>query len=230
MRLRFRPKTVALVYVLFWVGMFGVVMYSRAVPARLPLSEVAAFAATLTGQQDQRLKESALFVSMDKDDSSIIQITPAVEGVISTRAEYRSRDAEALQLFLEKYRSPMAPYADVFVASAEKHRIDYKIVVAIAMVESGAGRVVPGNGKGGSSYNAWGWRNGEGYQLFKDWGEGIEYISWRLAEGYGRDRLKPRIMEATYCPPCAINSPGRWASGVEKYMRQIGIIYNELKD
>ena len=223
-----RLKVMAFLYVVFWIGAFGVVIHSRAVPAHVPLSEVTAFAAKLTGQQNEKLKESSLFVTLKADDSSVVQITPVSGNICTMSTAYQSREAEAIQVMLQKYKSPMAPFANVLAASAEKYGIDYRIEVSIAMVESGAGKVVPGDGKGGTSYNAWGWRDGESYRVFDNWPEGIEYIAWRLAEGYGRDRLKPKLMEESYCPPCAQYSPGEWARGVEKFMKELDVIYKGL--
>gem|GEM_PF-6293691 len=218
----------AFVYTTLWIGAFALVVHSRTVPVHVPLSEVTAFAATIEAQPKEKVKESSLFVTLNSDNASVVQITPALGNMCSTSTTYQSREAEALQIMLQKYKSPMAPYSDVFAASAEKYDIDYRIEASIAMVESGAGKVVPGDGKGGSSYNAWGWRNGESYRVFDGWTEGIDYVAWRLAEGYGSDRLKPRLMESSYCPTCALYSPGKWSGGVEKFMREIASIYDSL--
>ena len=217
-------------YVSFWVGAFVLVLQSRVIPSHLPLSEVTTFATGLatTTSSGQKVRQSSLFVTSAGSLSAVEQVVPSSGQMSYVDTVYQNRKVDAVRVFLEKYRSPMAPYANVVVSSAEKHGIDYRIVVSIAMVESGAGKVVPGDGRGGSSFNAWGWRNGESYRVFDDWGEGIEYISWRLAEGYGRDRLKPEIMEISYCPPCHRDNPGAWSGGVKKFMGEISSIYNKL--
>jgi len=54
--------------------------------------------------------------------------------------------------YLEKYQSPMAPYADLIVETSDKYGLDWRLLVAIAQQESNLGKKAPSN-----SYNAWGW-------------------------------------------------------------------------
>ncbi|PIR80078.1 MAG: hypothetical protein COU25_02085 [Candidatus Levybacteria bacterium CG10_big_fil_rev_8_21_14_0_10_35_13] len=93
--------------------------------------------------------------------------------------EYASR-VKILKGYLEKYNSPLAPFAEDFVIQAEKHDLDWRLVVAIAGVESTYGKAIPPY-----SNNAWGWGvYGENVIRFTTWSEGIETISKGLREKY----------------------------------------------
>lgn len=94
-------------------------------------------------------------------------------------AEY-SRRVKILNGYLEKYDSPLAPFAEDFVNQAEKYSLDWKLVVAIAGVESTYGKAIPPY-----SNNAWGWGvYGNNVIRFATWSEGIETISRGLREKY----------------------------------------------
>ena len=56
-----------------------------------------------------------------------------------------------LRKFLEKHNSPMVYYTNDFIYYADKYNIDWRLVPAIAGVESTFGKRMPAN-----SYNAYG--------------------------------------------------------------------------
>ncbi|MEA3357583.1 MAG: hypothetical protein U9Q67_04055 [Patescibacteria group bacterium] len=126
--------------------------------------------------------------------------------------------------FLVDYHSPMAPYAETFVVVADEVGLDWRLVAGISGVESGFGRIIPYN-----SYNAWGWRGGPGgnFSNFGSWEEAIDYITRRLAVGYGTE-LDVFGMESTYCPPCGLNPAHAWANGVSDYMGLLSQYRREL--
>ena len=87
-----------------------------------------------------------------------------------------------LRAFLESYNSPLADEAETFVEEADKNNLDWKLVAAIAGVESTFGKQIPPG-----SYNAWGWGIPTGAQSgigFADWGQGIATVSDGLAKNY----------------------------------------------
>ena len=90
--------------------------------------------------------------------------------------------AERLRMFLESYDSPLAAEADTFVAEADKYNLDWKLVAAIAGVESTFGKHIPTG-----SYNGWGWGVFTGAAdgvHFKDWANGIAVVSEGLRKNY----------------------------------------------
>jgi hypothetical protein len=118
-----------------------------------------------------------------------------------------------LSSFLKQYDSPLAPYAADFVKSADKYNLDWKLVAAIAGVESTFGKEIPND-----SYNAWGWGvYGDNVIRFNSWTDGIDTVSQGLRERYmdqwgGQDIYQIGAMYAS--------SPA-WAGHVELYLDKI---------
>lgn len=95
-----------------------------------------------------------------------------------------SQDARILHLtkYLEAKNSPLSDYAAVFVGEADRLNINWKLVAAIAGVESTFGKHIPTN-----SYNAWGWGVFTGQQdgiHFTGWDDGIRTVSEGLKYNY----------------------------------------------
>jgi hypothetical protein len=115
-----------------------------------------------------------------------------------------------LETFLAKYNSPLTPYAQDFVAMADKYQIDWKLVPAITGVESTFGKQIPSY-----SYNAYGWNNGN--FRFKSWEDSIEIVSKALREKYfDRGLNTPYKIGPVYAPPSKT-----WASKVSFFMQKI---------
>lgn len=116
-----------------------------------------------------------------------------------------------LEQFLETQKSPLAPYAKVFVLTADKYELpDWKLVPAITGVESTFGKAIPFN-----SYNAYGWANGE--CSFKNWVESIEIVTKTLKEKYVNKGLTtPETIAPVYAPPS-----NTWAGKVRFFMQKI---------
>lgn len=88
--------------------------------------------------------------------------------------------AEILHNFLEKYDSPLAPYAYTFVEEADKNKIDWKLVAAISGNESQFGHLIPPY-----SYNGWGYGvYGNNIRRFSSWAEGISVVSKAIRTDY----------------------------------------------
>ena len=88
--------------------------------------------------------------------------------------------AVILEKFLEKYNSPFADQADVFVREADKNNLDWKFVAAISGIESTFGKRYPQG-----TYNAWGWGiYGDNMHYFESWEDGISTISYELRTRY----------------------------------------------
>ena len=71
-------------------------------------------------------------------DLTQVSNTPAKENsVIITQEEViRKEKAEKIDTLLEKYKSPLVGYGMKFVTEAEKHDIDWRLLVAISGRES----------------------------------------------------------------------------------------------
>jgi hypothetical protein len=121
-----------------------------------------------------------------------IQPAKKIEPHVNT-VEFKPVDkrAQILQAYLEKHNSPLAYHAHDFIEAADKNGIDWKLVPAIAGVESTFGKAIPGG------YNAWGWGvYGDQAIYFSSWKNGINTV----AEG-----LKTRYVDKGLTDPYAMN-------------------------
>jgi len=147
-----------------------------------------------------------------KADGSI-EIVPAEVFMSKEQLDKLNEDklkAQKIELFFRVNRNnaPLADYAEKFVEVANKYDLDYRLLPAIATVESGGGK------SNFRSYNAWGWGN-KGFSSFE---EGIEVVGKGLKTGYidkGRDTVEE--IAPVYCPPNYKN----WARSVNQFMNEI---------
>ena len=147
-----------------------------------------------------------------KADGSI-EIVPAEVFMSKEQLDKLNEDklkAQKIELFFRVNRNnaPLADYAEKFVEVANKYGLDYRLLPAIATVESGGGK------SNFRSYNAWGWGN----KSFSSFEEGIEVVGRGLKTGYidkGRDTVEE--IAPVYCPPNYKN----WARSVNQFMLEI---------
>lgn len=98
----------------------------------------------------------------------------------------------------------------MFVSTADKYQLDWRLVAAIAGVESDFGRRIPAN-----SYNAWGWNNGN--YRFDSWMSGIDQVHAVIKEKYyDRGLRTPTQMSRVYAPPSTT-----WAGKVNYFQKQL---------
>ena len=150
-----------------------------------------------------------------KADGSV-EMVPAEVFMSKEQLEKLNEDklkAQKIELFFRVNRgsAPLAEYAQKFVEVANKYGLDYRLLPAIATVESGGGK------SNFRSYNAWGWGN-KGFTSFE---EGIEVVGRGLKTGYidkGSDTVDE--IAPIYCPPNYKN----WARSVNQFMLEIGRI------
>lgn len=110
-----------------------------------------------------------------------------------------------LQNFLAE--SPLQPYSELMVLKAEEYGLDFRLIPAIAMVESGAGRVMPKN-----SFNAWGFENGA--TRFTSWEHAIGKVAQTLKTEYiDKGLVTPEEIMPKYAPPSVLKG-GPWAKKV----------------
>ena len=98
---------------------------------------------------------------------------------------------DRIRRFLDRYRSPMAPYAKAIVKAGKRHGVDPRLVVAISGTESSFGRFHKG-------YNAWGWDAPRGLTRWGSWEESIDAYTRLFATGYRNH--DPRVIGPRYAP------------------------------
>ncbi len=122
---------------------------------------------------------------------------------------------EMVRQFLAKYKSPLEPHARLIVETADKYRLDFRLIPAISMQESGACRRIPKD-----SHNCWGFGiYGGKITKFSNFPEAIETVTKTLATKYRKKGLvTPEEIMSMYTP----SSPnGSWAKGVTHFMEQL---------
>lgn len=124
--------------------------------------------------------------------------------------------ALALRNVLEKYDSPLAPYADSYIKSADKYGIEWELLPAIAGLESSFGKhQLP------SSYNSYGWGGGRLY--FDSVDDGIETVLSALKNKYmARGATTVETIAPIY------SESATWAPRVRYFMNEIDREYAKL--
>ncbi|MBI2414514.1 glucosaminidase domain-containing protein [candidate division WWE3 bacterium] len=121
---------------------------------------------------------------------------------------------EALEKFLTKYHSPLKGNAKTFVEVADKYGIDYKLLPAIACMESTCGKALIEG-----TYNPFGWGiYGNSYIAFDSYDHAIEIVGKGIHKNYiskGFDTIVE--IAPIYTPPNSKN----WARGVQWFSNEI---------
>ncbi|OGM08302.1 hypothetical protein A2159_01975 [Candidatus Woesebacteria bacterium RBG_13_34_9] len=131
-------------------------------------------------------------------------------------AEIISADARPIivQNFLNKYDSPLEKYSDLIVQTSDKYKIDWRLITAIAMKESGLCKAIPEN-----SFNCWGWGiHSKGTLMFDNYEEAIDAVTQGLKEHYiDKGYVTVEEIMSKYAHPDSTT----WANDVSNYMNQI---------
>lgn len=142
---------------------------------------------------------------------SIYASLPDVAPTLGEEIVSEDARAEILSEYLTYYKSPLEPYSEFIVEVADKHDMDFRLIVSIAQQESNLCKFIPPE-----SYNCWGWGiHSRGTLGFGSYEEGIETVSAGIKKNYIDMGLRTaeEIM-SKYTP----SSPGTWARGVNTFM------------
>ena len=119
--------------------------------------------------------------------------------------------SQVLRKYLEHYNSPLAPFAQTFVAQADANNIDWKLLVAISGVESTFGKAEP-------CINAWGYNiYGKTTRCFDTYPDAIKTISQDLRYKY----MNQWGATDVYSIGRIYAASPTWASRVTYFMDQI---------
>ncbi len=162
-----------------------------------------------------------LFLSYQKNSHSLATTQkidyaalPTNENTFSDSISSTDARVEMIRQFLSRYNSPLEPYSQDIVDTADKYSLDFRLIPAIAMQESGLCKTIPPN-----SYNCWGFGIYTGHTtMFNNYPEAIEKVSETLATKYKNNGLEtPEQIMTMYTP----SSKGSWANGVNNIMNQL---------
>jgi hypothetical protein len=121
--------------------------------------------------------------------------------------------------YLRRKGSPLADYVPDIVRSANRYRIDPRLLVAI----SGAETSFATNGRGPKVYNAWGIGPGRAYG---SWEEGIDATAKLLRQSYvGQGLRSVPAIQTKWAPIGAGNDPRNMNS---VWRRNVGQFYTDL--
>lgn len=139
--------------------------------------------------------------------------TRPVEKMIPEKIAAKQLDGEAkiLAQYLALHNSPLQYHAQDFIEASKKFNVDWKLVPAIAGVESTFGKFIPGG------YNAWGWGvYGNQALYFSSWREAIFVVTKGLRENYlDKGLTNPYSMNRIYA-----TSP-YWGGKVSYFMADL---------
>jgi len=119
-----------------------------------------------------------------------------------------------LKKYLEKYKSPLLPYADLIFQLSESYGYEYYWIVAIAQQESNLCKKIPDD-----SYNCWGYGiHKKGTLKFDNYELSIRsYAEYLKREYFDKGLNTPELIMKKYCP----SSNGSWAKGVQQFIDEM---------
>jgi len=142
---------------------------------------------------------------------------PRVLGASTVAIKGEDALPDLVSQYLTKNDSPMAPFAQDFVATARKYDLDPLLMLAIAQCESNLGKKMPAP----DCYNPFGWGiHSKGTLCFASWQAGFEAVAKGLRDKYFNKGLNsPEELMVRYTPP-ALDKDGSWAKCVNFFLSQ----------
>lgn len=160
----------------------------------------------LMSKERQQILAEIAGLKNDSYQPASLSSPPSILGVTH---EIKLADARGYNLrnFFTKYQSPLYDLADDIVSASDKYGIDYRLLPAIAMQESGLCKHAPDD-----SYNCWGYGiYGQRVTKFASFEEAVETVAKGLKENYlDKGYTTPELIMSKYTP----RSPGSWARSI----------------
>ena len=120
--------------------------------------------------------------TVTRADSKVPQVRPIPEEDVRLNT---------LRKFFITFKCPLAPVAEIFVAEADSHNLDWRLLPSLAIIESGGGKVSRGN-------NIFGWNNG--HASFPTLGAAIHMVARTLSDGNAYKNKSLLALLRTYNP------------------------------
>ncbi len=197
----------------FWKNIVLIAVFFAITPLTIGVSLFSLFSLEKNDVLEKKFNTTNLVVS-PKSGISVYASLPSNIPSVSSSIESADARPQIVKQYLERYNSPLVPYAEFIVETADKYSIDFRLVTAIAQQESNLCKIIPVD-----SYNCWGWGiHSKGTLGFESFSEGIETVSYGLREEYlnkGYSTIE-EIM-SKYTPL----SNGSWANGVSAFMQDM---------
>ena len=152
------------------------------------------------------------------DDLELISLVSSEQEKTKSEilTEFKTQDIRVanLKYFFRKYESVLYDKSEFIVKMADQYKLDYRLIPAIAMQESGLCKNIYEG-----SHNCWGWGiYGNKVTRFDSYEEAIETISRGLKKNYiDKGLITAEDIMRKYTPP----STGSWAYGVNFFLKII---------
>lgn len=198
----------------FWKKAILTLVFFTLTPIAL-ISSVLSLVAISSSESADSLNTYQNTLLSQESGVSLYASLPSEQPSISGEIIAKDARPQILSDYLSAYNSALEPHAEFIVKTADKYGLDYRLITAIAMKESGLCNVIPED-----SHNCWGWGiHSQGTLKFDSYEEGIETVSKGLKENYVDIGLvSVEEIMSKYIP----HSPGgAWAEGVSFYMQQM---------
>lgn len=162
-------------------------------------------------------------------ESTAFSLSPLVPKTRrSVTSSYKRGDTRilALRKYLELNNSPLSPYTDVLINSADEVGMDYRLLVGISASESNLCKIPTQRLDSNlPTHNCWGYaKNGSRFGEYNSFPEAIQVITHGIAKGYGHNP-SPKQMQNIYCTSCTGSS---WKDLVLDTMNQVDYIYKSI--
>jgi hypothetical protein len=195
----------------FWKNIFLVFLFFTLTPLVLGVSLFS-----LVSLNKFRLDPQIPLAITDTNHSGIKIFASLPSEIPTITGDASPADArrEIIKQYLTAYNSPLLPYANNVVTAADKYKIDFRLITAIAQQESNLCKIIPPD-----SHNCWGWGiNSNGSLGFNSYEEAIDTVSKGLKEEYiDKGYTTPEQIMSKYTPL----SNGSWAFGVNKFLTEM---------
>lgn len=153
-------------------------------------------------------------LTMIQESYNAYTATPEILGVSSAMIVAKDGRISLVDNFFKKYASPMFGLGKDIVEAADRNKIPFGYLPAIAQCEGNLGKTIPNN-----SFNTWGWGiYGNTMTKFNSWQDAIETVSKGLRTQYFDLGLNtPEKIMPKYTPP----SQGSWANCVNTFLEEL---------
>lgn len=197
----------------FWKNLILISIFFVVTPITLGISLFSLFSLKNHELAEKKFNTTNLTISPNSGVSIYASLPSKVPSLYSYVGSSDSRP-EIIRQYLQFYNSPLEPYADLIVSTADRYSIDFRLITAIAQQESNLCKVIPAG-----SYNCWGWGiHSKGTLGFNSFEEGIDTVSKGLKEEYlEKGYSSVEDIMSKYTPL----SNGSWARGVETFMQDM---------
>jgi hypothetical protein len=194
----------------FWKNIVLIAVFFVVAPLTIGISLFSLVSLKRNDINEKKFNTTNLIVS-PKSGASVYAALPASVPSVSSSIESADARSQIIKGYLETYNSPLTPYSDLIVQTADKYSIDFRLITAIAQQESNLCKIIPPG-----SYNCWGWGiTSVGTLGFDSFEDGIETVSKGLRQNYlSKGYTTVEQIMSKYTP----QSNGSWAYGVNSFM------------